>query len=102
VLGTALGGMTGLLVESADTSFHGVRQIQSALRIPVLAAIPSIVLESDRVAARRRAFRQAVLVAGVVGLVLGGSALGYWWNLQSSATGAAVEVQPGTTERQGG
>ncbi len=79
VLGLALGGMTGLLVESADTSFHGARQLQGALRIPVLAAIPSILLESDRLAARQRAFRRGVVAAGVVGLVLGSSAFGYWW-----------------------
>jgi polysaccharide chain length determinant protein (PEP-CTERM system associated) len=80
VLGIALGGMTGLLVESADTSFHGARQLQGALRIPVLAAIPSIVLEPDRGAARRRFLRNAVVVGGVVTVVLATSVAGYWWN----------------------
>jgi polysaccharide chain length determinant protein (PEP-CTERM system associated) len=80
VLGMALGGMTGLLVESADTSFHGPRQIQSALRIPVLAAIPSITLEADRAAVRRRRIRQVAVAGTVTLLALGGSAFGYWWN----------------------
>jgi len=94
VLGVALGGMTGLLIESADTSFHGARQMQGALRIPVLAAIPSIVLESDRIASRRRAMRHAVVVAGVVGVVLGGSAFGYWWNSVSGLREPAAAEQP--------
>jgi succinoglycan biosynthesis transport protein ExoP len=98
VLGLALGGMTGLLVESADTSFHGARQMQGALRIPVLAAIPRIVLESDRIAARRRFMRHAVVVAGVVGVVLGSSLVGYWWN----ATSAAGPTRPAVTQGQGG
>jgi len=104
VLGLALGGMTGLLVESADTSFHGARQLQSAMRIPVLAAIPSIVLESDRIAARRRAFRRGVLAAGVVGVVLGSSAFGYWWtNMAASGSPAASErPSAATAPAQGG
>jgi polysaccharide chain length determinant protein (PEP-CTERM system associated) len=95
VLGLALGGMSGLLAESADTSFHGARQLQGALRIPVLAAIPSIMLESDRLAARQRAFRRGVVTAGVVGLVLGSSAFGYWWtNMTGTSTAAAPQTAP--------
>ncbi|MBW2313719.1 MAG: hypothetical protein JRH10_05975, partial [Deltaproteobacteria bacterium] len=101
VLGLALGGMTGLLVESADTSFHGARQMQGALRIPVLAAIPTIVLEPDRIATRRKAFRQLVIVAGVVGLVLGSSVVGYWWNNMSGQSSPAAATQP-TRPGQGG
>ncbi|MBW2445009.1 MAG: hypothetical protein JRG83_03695 [Deltaproteobacteria bacterium] len=101
VLGLALGGMTGLLVESADTSFHGARQMQGALRIPVLAAIPTIVLEPDRIATRRKAFRQLVIVAGVVGLVLGSSVVGYWWNNMSGQRSPAAATQP-TRPGQGG
>jgi len=98
VLGLALGGMTGMLVESADTSFHGARQMQAALRIPVLAAIPKIVLEPDRIAARRRTALQLALVAGVVALVLGASVAGYWWNNLSglnSPGGAELVARPG-------
>jgi polysaccharide chain length determinant protein (PEP-CTERM system associated) len=101
VLGLALGGMTALLVESADTSFHGARQVQSALRIPVLAAIPSITLEADRVAARRRLMRQVAAAGAVTVLALGGSAFGYWWNnmggdeAQPAATTPAQPAQEG-------
>jgi len=102
VLGLALGGMTGLLVESADTSFHGARQLQSALRIPVLAAIPNIRLEADRVAARRRALRRGIAVAGIVGVVLGTSAFGYWWNNLASSGEAAAEQPAAERARQEG
>lgn len=94
VLGVALGGMTGLLVESADTSFHGARQMQGALRIPVLAAIPKIVLEPDRIAARRRALRQVAVAAAVVLVVLGGSAVGYWWNNLAGSDSAPAAQRP--------
>jgi hypothetical protein len=103
VLGVALGGMTGLLVESADTSFHGARQLQSALRIPVLAAIPTIALESDRIAARRRAMRRGILAVGLVGLVLGSSAFGYWWvNIVGANSGQVQDVTPAPTRGPGG
>lgn len=103
VLGLALGGMTGLLVESADTSFHGARQLQGALRIPVLAAIPSIVLESDRIAARRRSLRRGIVTAGIVGAVLGSSLFGYWWtNMAGSAPSASERPAQTTAPAQGG
>lgn len=102
VLGLALGGMTGLLVESADTSFHGARQLQGALRIPVLAAIPSIVLEPDRIAARRRFLRNAVVVGGVVALVLGTSVAGYWWNNASGSAPMPAQAGPTAPVAQGG
>jgi len=102
ILGLALGGMTGLLVESADTSFHGARQLQGALRIPVLAAIPSILLESDRIAARRRMMRRGVVAAGIVGLVLGSSAFGYWWtNVVGGSSQQATQQGPDAAGRQG-
>ena len=72
--------------------------MQDALRIPVLAAIPTIVLEPDRIAARRRVLRQLVVVAGVVALVLGSSVAGYWWNNmtgQSTPAGAQRPAQGG-------
>lgn len=102
VLGLAFGGMTGLLVESTDTSFHTPRQLQSALRIPVLAAIPGIALESDRVAARRRMVRRGVLAAGVAGLVLGSSVFGYWWTNVAGGGEAAPARPTATAPAQGG
>ncbi|MBW2272285.1 MAG: hypothetical protein JRG96_03370, partial [Deltaproteobacteria bacterium] len=64
----------GIVLEGTDSSFHQPRDLQGALGIPVLAAIPSIELESDMVRRRRRLRLQvlaAVLVAGI-GIVGGG------------------------------
>ena len=71
MLGLALGGGVGVLLESADSSFHGARDLQAALRIPVLAEIPAILLEADRVALRRRHLRTALATAVVVRLRAG-------------------------------
>ena len=51
----AMGGGVGILLEATDPSVHTARQLQASLRIPVLAAIPQIWLESDRAAQRRGA-----------------------------------------------
>jgi succinoglycan biosynthesis transport protein ExoP len=77
MLGMALGGATGVLLEAADGSFHGARALQNAFSLPVLAQIPSITLESDRVALRRRRAVGAMATAAVVGVVLVGAAFGY-------------------------
>ncbi|MBW2417360.1 MAG: hypothetical protein JRH19_02380, partial [Deltaproteobacteria bacterium] len=74
MLGGAVGGAIGIVLEGTDSSFHQPRDLQGALGIPVLAAIPSIELESDMVRRRRRLRLQvlaAVLVAGI-GIVGGG------------------------------
>jgi uncharacterized protein involved in exopolysaccharide biosynthesis len=77
LLGGALGGATGLLLETVDDSFHAPRDLQAAFRIPVLAQIPGITLESDRVAQRRRRALVTVATAGIVAVVLLGAAAGY-------------------------
>lgn len=77
VLGMALGGGTGLLVEATDSSFHGPRELQTAFRLPVLAAIPGIFLESDRVAQRRRRAVIGLVATAIVGIVLMGAVFGY-------------------------
>ena len=77
MLGLALGGGVGLLLESADSSFHGARDLQQKLRIPVLAEIPAILLDADRAAARRHRIRVAIATAAVVLFVLAGSGGGY-------------------------
>jgi polysaccharide chain length determinant protein (PEP-CTERM system associated) len=69
----------GLLLEATDTSLHTARQLQADLSIPVLAAIPQIWLESDRVASRRRALRQAFASVGVALFMLAGGAATYGW-----------------------
>jgi hypothetical protein len=77
MLGLALGGGVGLLLESGDSSFHAARDLQQRLRIPVLAEIPSILLDADRAAARRRRLRTAIATAALVLVVLVGSGGGY-------------------------
>ncbi len=78
ILGVALGAGLALLLETADSSFHGARQLQTALRFPVLASIPGIVLESDRAAMRRRRIRNAVAAVAVTCVVLAGAVAGNW------------------------
>jgi protein tyrosine kinase modulator len=77
MVGIALGGGVALLLETADTSFHGARQIQAALQLPVLAAVPKILLASDRARIRRRRIATAAVAAGISGAVLVGSGIGY-------------------------
>jgi hypothetical protein len=78
VLGVGLGAGVAVLLEAIDPSFHGARQLQTALRLPVLASIPGIILESDRAAMRRRRIRNAVAAAAVTGVVLVGAVAGNW------------------------
>ena len=78
VLGVLAGGGLGLLAEITDLSFHDARSLQSRLGIPVLAAVPPVLLESDRLFARARRVRQAIGAAAVVSLVLAASLAGNW------------------------
>jgi hypothetical protein len=66
-----------LLLESVDTSFHAVRQLQGALQVPVLASVPKLLLASDRARIQRRRVMTAVLAAGISGVVLIGAGIGY-------------------------
>ena len=79
MLGMALGGGVGLLLESADRSFHVARDLQQRLRIPVLAEIPAILLDADRAVLRRRRIRTALATAALVLVVLVGSGGGYFY-----------------------
>jgi polysaccharide chain length determinant protein (PEP-CTERM system associated) len=79
LFGLAMGGSVGILLEATDPSIHTARQLQAALRVPVLAAIPRIWLESDRAALRRSRMRAALatVAIGVFGLI--GGAMNYAW-----------------------
>jgi polysaccharide chain length determinant protein (PEP-CTERM system associated) len=79
VLALAVGAAAGFLVEAGDTSVHSARELQNALHIPVLAAIPQILLESDRRALRRSRIRAGIATAAVVVFALGGGAASYVW-----------------------
>lgn len=77
MLGIGAGAGLALLLDAADSSYHTSRQLQSALRIPVLTAIPSILLDPDRMRLRRRNLRDAIAAIGISGTVLATSAVGY-------------------------
>jgi hypothetical protein len=100
LLGMALGGATGVLLEASDGSFQGGRALQGAFQLPVLAQIPSITLESDRVALRRRRAITTVATAGIVGVVLVGAVAGYWIVNRGGGGGAATPTQSPTTQQE--
>jgi uncharacterized protein involved in exopolysaccharide biosynthesis len=79
IFGLAAGIGTALLLEATDTSSHDARQLQTRIALPVLAAIPEILLESDRVRMRRQRVRTAMAATGLVGFVLLGGAANYLW-----------------------
>jgi hypothetical protein len=88
LMGFGLGGGAAVVAEATDSSLHTARDLQTALAIPVLAAIPQIILEPERRAQRRRrglAFMAAVIV--VVVCLLGGA-----------ITYRVVNGQPGAPE----
>jgi polysaccharide chain length determinant protein (PEP-CTERM system associated) len=78
VLGLLAGSALALLAEITDLSFHDARSLQSRLGIPVLAAVPPVMLESDRLLVRTRRVRQAFGAAAVVSVVLAASLAGNW------------------------
>jgi polysaccharide biosynthesis transport protein len=65
-----LGAAAVFLTESLDSSFHGLDDLRSFSRVPVLACIPQIVTDADARATRRRvslvAVSMAVALAGIV------------------------------------
>jgi uncharacterized protein involved in exopolysaccharide biosynthesis len=69
----------GILVESTDASVHTARQLQAAVGIPVLAAIPNILLEQDLAVVRRSRIRTALAAAAVLVFALVGGAANYVW-----------------------
>ncbi len=78
VFGLVLGVGVGLLSELADTSIHTTNELQASLGIPVLASVPRIMLESDRVARTRRLMREMMAAAAVVVFCLFGGVVTYW------------------------
>lgn len=97
ILGLALGAGIGLVAEVTDTSLHTSNQLQTAMGIPVLASVPNIMLESDRVARSQRLWRESLAAVGLVLFVLVGGAATYvfvngFWAFGGSDTESAVEV----------
>jgi polysaccharide chain length determinant protein (PEP-CTERM system associated) len=75
----AVGVGVGALRESVDSSLHSARQLQTAISIPVLAAIPKILLEADLAALRRSRIRVSLGAAFVICFALVGGAANYLW-----------------------
>jgi len=68
VLACAATAAAVMLAEQLDTSFHGVDDLRSFSKLPVLVTIPEITTRADRT--RRRWRMRLAAFAGVVGLVL--------------------------------
>ncbi len=79
IFGLAAGAGLGIVLEAADSTVHTARQLQTGFELPVLAAIPEIWLESDRLRARRSRILMALATTAVVVLVLIGGYANYWW-----------------------
>jgi succinoglycan biosynthesis transport protein ExoP len=77
MLGVGAGAGLALLLDATDSSYHTPRAVQVALRLPVLASIPAILLDADRMRMRRRAIREALAAVAVAGFVLTGALVGY-------------------------
>jgi polysaccharide chain length determinant protein (PEP-CTERM system associated) len=54
LLSLVLAAVVAVLQEGADRSVHDARSLQERLRIPVLATVPAILLEPDRLKRRQR------------------------------------------------
>jgi len=77
LFGLAAGAGLALLLDAMDSSYHDPRALQAALRLPVLASVPAILLDPDRARIRRRNFREALAAAAFTGFVLVSATVGY-------------------------
>ncbi len=105
VLALLGGAGVAVLAEAGDSSFHEPRNMQRELKLPVLAAIPSIQLEADEKQARRRRTRRLLAAAAVTAFVLLGSVAGNW--IVNGVPGVVKELvgageQGGQEARTGG
>jgi hypothetical protein len=99
VLGFAMGTAIGVVMEAADATVHTPRQLQARFHLPVLAAIPEIWLESDRLQMRRQRLRTAGGLAALTLFALIGGAANYWWvngGRGAPARGAVAAPAPET------
>jgi polysaccharide chain length determinant protein (PEP-CTERM system associated) len=97
ILGIGLGAAIGLVLEGADSSLHQPKDLQQATNLPVLATIPAIMLEPDRVARTRKMVRELVLAGAVVLFCLLGGLATYV--LVNGAPGGAIEEEEAPGEQ---
>ena len=93
LLGLGLGAVAGLVAESTDHTVHQPRDLQRLAGLPVLATVPAILLEPDRVERTRRAVRQALAAAAVTFFCLVGGAATYLY--VNGWRGGEAESAPG-------
>ncbi len=79
VFALAVGIGLGIVLESVDGSVHSARQLQSAIGIPVLAAIPRICLEADIAALRRSRLLSAFGATAMTVFAIAGGVVNYMW-----------------------
>jgi polysaccharide chain length determinant protein (PEP-CTERM system associated) len=97
VFGIGAGAGLAVLLDAMDSSYHEPRALQVALRLPVLASIPAILLDPDRARIRRRNFREAFAALAVTGFVLTGALVGYVVvNKPNLFRGGAEQAAPAT------
>jgi uncharacterized coiled-coil protein SlyX len=81
LVGVLAGLLCGVAVawvaELRDESFRSARDVRRAFQLPVLAVIPDVVVEADRVARRRRGLRNAVATLLLAAVGLAGGAVAY-------------------------
>ena len=90
----AFAGAVGILMEASDPSIHTPRQLQAALGIPVIGAIPQIWLESDRKQRSRQRIRTVFATSAFVIFGLAGGAVNYLWVNGGLLSGQTVEELP--------
>ena len=107
VMGLSLGLAAAVVIEATDSSLHGARELQSVVGVPVLVAIPSIMLDADRRTKRRRRYQTvAAAVVVTVFCLLGGLITNRIVNAPPAAPAEAAEetaqAAPGLLERRTG
>jgi polysaccharide chain length determinant protein (PEP-CTERM system associated) len=94
LLGAALGLGMAIVREATDSSFHAPRALQDGLRVPVLASIPKILLDSDRAAQRQRRRREMLLASAVTSVCLLTAGLGYVYVNMPHLYGGGAQLPP--------
>ncbi|MBW2360321.1 MAG: hypothetical protein JRG84_05410, partial [Deltaproteobacteria bacterium] len=90
IFGLAMGAGMGIVLEAADSTVHTAQQLQGRFELPVLASIPQIWLESDRMRVRRTRIKTAFAAVAVTVFVVIGGYANYWW-VNAPAAGLVPE-----------